>query len=99
MPCAADHGAAFTAITQIGTELAVLLYFWRDITRIISQWCRALAGKVSHSNPDVRMGWLIIVGSIPFSVLCLLFEEYIETTFRSLLLVATIMIVFGVVFA
>lgn len=99
LPGAADPGAAFTAITQIGTELAVLLYFWRDITRIISQWCRALAGKVSHSDPDVRMGWLIIVGSIPIGVLGLLFEEYIDTTFRSLWLVATMLIVFGVILA
>ena len=99
LPGAADPGAAFTAITQIGTELAVLLYFWRDITRIITQWCRALAGKVSHSDPDVRMGWLIIVGSIPIGVLGLLFEEYIDTTFRSLWLVATMLIVFGVILA
>ncbi|MDN6411119.1 MAG: undecaprenyl-diphosphate phosphatase [Yaniella sp.] len=99
LPGAADPGAAFTAITQIGTALAVLLYFWRDITRIISQWCRALAGKVSHSDPDVRMGWLIIVGSIPIGVLGLLFEEYIDTTFRSLWLVATMLIVFGVILA
>ncbi|MDN6499834.1 MAG: undecaprenyl-diphosphate phosphatase, partial [Yaniella sp.] len=99
LPGAADPWAAFTASTQIGTELAVLLYFWRDITRIISQWCRALAGKVSHSDPDVRMGWLIIVGSIPIGVLGLLFEEYIDTTFRSLWLVATMLIVFGVILA
>ncbi len=99
LPGAADPGAAFTAITQIGTELAVLLYFWRDITRIITQWCRALAGKVSHSDPDVRMGWLIIVGSIPIGVLGLLFEDTIDTSFRSLWLVATMLIVFGVILA
>lgn len=99
LPGAADPGAAFTAITQIGTELAVLLYFWRDITRIIGKWCRALVGKVAHSDPDVRMGWLIIVGSIPIGVLGLLFEDYIDTTFRSLWLIATTLIVFGVILA
>ena len=99
LPGAADPGAAFTAITQIGTELAVLLYFWRDITRIITQWCRAIVGKVPHSDPDVRMGWLIIIGSIPIAVLGLLFEDYIDTTFRSLWLVATMLIVFGVILA
>lgn len=99
LPGAADPGAAFTAITQIGTELAVLLYFWRDITRIISQWCRAIVGKVPHSDPDVRIGWLIIVGSIPIAVLGLLFEDYIDTTFRSLWLVATMLIIFGVILA
>ncbi len=99
LPGAADPGAAFTAITQIGTELAVLLYFWRDITRIISQWCRAIVGKVPHSDPDVRIGWLIIIGSIPIAVLGLLFEDYIDTTFRSLWLVATMLIIFGVILA
>lgn len=99
LPGAVDPGAAFTAITQIGTELAVLLYFWDDITRIIRQWCRAVAGKIKHSDPDARMGWLIIVGSIPIGVLGLLFEEQIDTTFRSLWLVATMLIVFGVILA
>src|SRR5699024_3920053 len=59
LPGAAVPGAGFTAITQIGTELAVLLYFWADMTRIIAQWCRALVGKVPHSDSDVRIGWLI----------------------------------------
>lgn len=99
LPGAADPGAAFTAITQIGTELAVLIYFWRDITRIITQWCRAIVGRVSHSDPDVRMGWLIIVGSIPIGVLGLLFEDSIDTSFRSLWLVATMLIIFGVILA
>ena len=99
LPGAADPGAAFTAITQIGTELAVLLYFWHDITRIITQWFKAIAGKVPHSDPDVRMGWLIIVGSIPIGVLGLLFEDAIDTSFRSLWLVATMLIVFGVLLA
>lgn len=99
LPGAADPGAAFTAITQIGTELAVLLYFWRDITRIVTQWCRALVGKVPHSDPDVRIGWLIIVGSIPIGVLGLLFEDAIDTSFRSLWLVATMLIFFGVLLA
>ena len=99
LPGAADPGAAFTAITQIGTELAVLLYFCHDITRIITQWFKAIAGKVPHSDPDVRMGWLIIVGSIPIGVLGLLFEDAIDTSFRSLWLVATMLIVFGVLLA
>ena len=99
LPGAADPGAAFTAITQIGTELAVLLYFRHDIIRIITQWCKAIAGKVKHSDPDARMGWLIIVGSIPIGVLGLLFEDSIDTSFRSLWLVATMLIFFGVVLA
>lgn len=99
LPGAADPGAAFTAITQIGTELAVLIFFWKDIVRIISQWFRSLAGKVPRNDPDARMGWLIIIGSIPIGVAGLLFEDYIDTTFRSLWIVATTLIVFGLLLA
>src|ERR671939_1610915 len=62
-------GAAFTAITQIGTEAAVLLYFRRDIARIVSTWVLSLAGRRRRDDPDARMGWLIIIGSIPIIVL------------------------------
>jgi undecaprenyl-diphosphatase len=99
LPGAADPGAAFTAITQIGTELAVLIFFWKDIVRIISSWFRSLVGKVPRNDPDARMGWLIIIGSIPIAVAGLLFEDYIDTTFRSLWIVATMLIVFGLLLA
>lgn len=97
LPGAQDPGAAFTAITQIGTETAVVVFFWRDIVRIIGQWCRALVGKAPRNDPDARMGWLIIVGSIPIVVLGLLFQDQIETVLRSLWLVAIMLIVFGVI--
>lgn len=79
-----DPGAAFTAVSQLGTETAVLLYFASDIGRIISKWCRALFGQVPQSDPDVRMGWLVIVGSIPIGVLGLLFQDQIDTSLRNL---------------
>src|SRR3954447_9300449 len=82
-----DPGAAFTAITQIGTEAAVVLYFRHDIGRIISAWVRSLSGRRKH-DPDARMGWLIIVGSIPIVVLGVLFKDAIETTLRDLRIVA-----------
>ncbi|PRY70555.1 undecaprenyl-diphosphatase [Glaciihabitans tibetensis] len=91
-----DPGAAFTAITQLGTETAVLIYFWHDITRIIGRWCRALVGRLPQSDPDVRMGWFIIVGSLPIAVLGLLFQDQIETTLRSLWIVAFTLIGFGI---
>jgi len=96
LPGAEDPGAAFTAITQIGTEAAVVVFFWRDIVRIITQWFRSLSGKAPRNDPDARMGWLIIIGSIPIVVLGLLFQDQIETVFRSLWLVAAMLIVFGV---
>ncbi|MEV4901391.1 undecaprenyl-diphosphate phosphatase [Citricoccus sp. NPDC055426] len=99
LPGASDPGAAFTAITQIGTELAVLIFFWKDIVRIISRWFGSLTGKVGRHDPDARMGWLIIIGSIPIGVAGLLFEESIDTSFRSLWIVATTLIVFGLLLA
>lgn len=91
-----DPGARFTAITQIGTEIAVVIYFWRDIVRIIGQWARSLAGKVPRSDPDARMGWLIIIGSLPIIVLGLLFQDQIETVLRNLWITATMLILFGI---
>lgn len=96
LPSGGDPGAAFTAITQIGTEAAVVLFFWRDITRIVSAWFRALFGKVPQSSPDVRLGWWIILGSLPIVILGLLFQDLIETTLRSLWFVAVTLIVFGI---
>ncbi|MBS0024939.1 undecaprenyl-diphosphate phosphatase [Microbacterium paraoxydans] len=96
LPSGEDPGAAFTAITQIGTEAAVVVFFWRDIVRIVSQWFRSLVGSVPRNDPDARMGWLIIIGSIPIVVLGLLFQDQIETVFRSLWLVAIMLILFGI---
>jgi undecaprenyl-diphosphatase len=91
-----DPGAAFTAITQIGTEIAVLLYFRRDIGRIIAAWVASLGGK-RKGDPDARMGWLIIVGSIPIVVLGLLFQDRIETTLRDLRIVAIALVAFSLI--
>ncbi len=98
----ADPGAAFTAITQIGTEAAVVLYFRRDIVRIVRAWFRALPvgpwkNTVPSDDPDARMGWYVIVGSIPIVVLGLLFQDAIDTTFRNLYLTAASLAVFGVI--
>ena len=91
-----DPGARFTAITQLGTETAVVIYFWHDITRIIGAWCKGLVRKLPQSDPDVRLGWFIILGSIPIAVLGLALQDTIETTFRSLWIVAIMLIVFGI---
>ncbi|GAA1348564.1 undecaprenyl-diphosphate phosphatase [Falsarthrobacter nasiphocae] len=97
LPDGKDPGAAFTAITQLGTELAVLIYFWKDFVRIISRWFGSLTGRVPRNDQDARMGWLIIVGSIPIVVFGLLLKDAIETSFRSLWIVGTTLIVFGVI--
>jgi len=99
LPSAQDPGAAFTAITQLGTELAVIIFFWRDIVRIISHWFGSLTGKVSRDDPDARMGWLVIIGSIPIGILGILLQDLIDTSFRSLWITATMLIVFGLFLA
>jgi undecaprenyl-diphosphatase len=91
-----DPGAAFTAITQIGTEAAVLLYFRHDIWRILTAFFASIGGR-RKGDPDARMGWLIVIGSLPIGILGLLFEDDIETTFRDLRIVATTLIVFALI--
>jgi undecaprenyl-diphosphatase len=91
-----DPGAAFTAIIQIGTELAVLVYFARDIGRIVLAWLLSLLGR-RKGDPDARTGWLIILGSIPIVVLGLLLQDRIETTFRDLRIVAIALAGFSLV--
>ncbi|MGD7787303.1 undecaprenyl-diphosphate phosphatase [Propionibacteriaceae bacterium Y1700] len=94
-----DPGAAFTAMVQLGTETAVLIYFWRDIVRIIGQWAKSLVGKAPRNDPDARMGWLVIIGSIPIGVLGLLFQDQIESTLRNLWITVAMLAGFGVVIA
>ena len=94
-----DPGATFTAITQIGTELAVLIYFRKDILRIIKAWLNQISRKHLESleKSDARMGWLIIIGSLPIAVLGYLGQDVIRNDFRSLWLIASVMIIFGVI--
>ncbi len=99
LPNSADPGAAFTAITQLGTETAVVIFFWRDIVRIIKQWSLSLLGKVSRKDPDARMGWFIILGSLPIAILGLLLEDYIDSQFRSLWITASMLVIFGLFLA
>ena len=96
-----DPGAAFTAIIEIGTEAAVISYFWRDIVRIISKWFRAIPfvkwkNPVAQSDPDVRMGWIVIVGTLPIGILGLLFQDTIETSLRNLYITALVLALFAI---
>lgn len=99
LPSGGDPGAAFTAITQIGTEAAVLLYFRKDIWRIATAWLQSLRQPFGPQTPDSRMGWLIIVGTLPIAILGLLFKDAIETSLRNLYITATMLIVFALLLA
>jgi undecaprenyl-diphosphatase len=97
---AQDPGARFTAITQIGTELAVLIYFRNDIKAIVVSWFKQVVMRADLSGEakgQARMGWLIIIGSIPIVVLGYLGKDIITNDLRSLWLIASVMIIFGVI--
>jgi undecaprenyl-diphosphatase len=97
---AQDPGARFTAITQIGTELAVLIFFRNDIKAIVVSWFKQVLQRAdlsSEGKSQARMGWLIIVGSIPIVVLGYLGKDIITNDLRSLWLIASVMIIFGLI--
>jgi len=91
-----DPGAAFTAVSQLGTEAAVLVYFARDIAHLIAAWFRGLRSPEARADPDYRLAWLVIIGTIPIAVLGVVFKHGIETVARNLWLIATTLVVFGV---
>lgn len=93
----ADPGAAFTAVVQLGTMAAVLLFFWRDLWRIASAWARALVSPELRGSLDARMGWYLIYGTVPIAVFGLVFKDQIETGARDLRLIGWVLIIFGVV--
>ncbi|CAM4204365.1 MULTISPECIES: undecaprenyl-diphosphate phosphatase [Corynebacterium] len=92
-----DAGASFTAVIQLGTELAVLVYFAKDIWRYLSGWFVGLANKDKRGF-DYRMGWMVIVGTIPVAVLGVLLKDLIRDNFRNLWITATVLIIFSLVF-
>jgi undecaprenyl-diphosphatase len=92
-----DPGAAFTAITQLGTEAAVIIFFRKDIWLIIRNWFGSLTGRVPRNDPEARMGWLVILGSIPIVLLGLLFQDAIDSSLRNLWITAAMLGGFGIV--
>ncbi|GAB3740386.1 undecaprenyl-diphosphate phosphatase [Nocardiopsis nanhaiensis] len=92
-----DPGAAFTAVSQIGTELAVVVYFRRRVWAIVSVWCRSLFDRDLRGDINARLGWYIILATIPIGVLGLTLEDHIEGAFRDLRLIALSLIVFGLI--
>ena len=91
-----DAGASFTAVTQLGTEAAVLLYFLRDIVRIVIAWARGLFSP-EQRGLDYRIGWYVIFATIPIGILGFVFKDEIRTGARNLWLIATMLIVFSAV--
>jgi undecaprenyl-diphosphatase len=92
-----DPGAAFTAVIQIGTELAVLIYFRHDIWRIGSAWVRSLFQPEYRGHIDARMGWYVIVGSLPIVLLGVVLKDVIERDLRNLWIIAAMLVLLGLV--
>ena len=92
-----DPGAAFTAVVQLGTMAAVVLYFWRDLVRIARVWFASLRRPHLRSTLDARMGWYVIVATIPIGIFGIIFQDQIEDEARGLALMGTTLIVFGLV--
>jgi undecaprenyl-diphosphatase len=94
-----DAGASFTAVSQLGTEFAVVVYFAKDIGRIFKAWFNGLIVAAHRNNIDYRMGWYVIIGTIPICVLGVLFKDEIRTGVRNLWVIATALVVFSAVIA
>ncbi len=94
-----DAGASFTAVSQLGTEAAVVVYFARDIARIVKAWFNGLFVRAHRNNADYRLGWYVIIGTIPIGVLGFVFKDVIRSQARNLWVIATAMLVFSAVIA
>ena len=88
---------AFTAVIQVGAILAAIIYFWKDIVRIVVAWCKGLASKEARQDPDYTLGWGVILGSIPVAVVGLLLKDFIEGPVRSMWVIAGALILWSVV--
>jgi undecaprenyl-diphosphatase len=91
-----DPGAAFTAVIQLGTVLAVLIYFAKDLGKAFTGWLGSLTGKNKDSQ-DAKVGWAVLYGTLPIVVLGLAFHKQIEGSLRSLYIIAGTLIFMGFV--
>lgn len=94
-----DPGAAFTAVIQLGTMAAVVIYFRADLWRIFTTWMKSLLDADLRSNHDAKMGWYILLGTLPVGILGFIFKDQIETAARSLWVIGIVMILFSLVMA
>ena len=92
-----DPGAGFTAVIQLGTMAAVVLYFWSDLWRIALAWLGSIINKERRSEPDARMGWYLIISTVPIALFGLAFKGAIETGARDLRLIAGTLIIGGLI--
>ncbi|MGX7828263.1 undecaprenyl-diphosphate phosphatase [Actinokineospora sp. 24-640] len=94
-----DAGASFTAVIQLGTEAAVVIYFAKDIWRLLSAWFRGLFSRDARSDPDYKLAWYVVFGSVPIAVLGVLFKDEIRSGLRNLWITAIVLMVFAAILA
>ncbi|MBL8088212.1 MAG: undecaprenyl-diphosphate phosphatase [Chthonomonas sp.] len=92
-----DPGAAFTAVIQLGTLLAVLIYFRNDLGKALMAWVRSIGDPAQRRTVEGKMGWAIFFGTLPIVICGLLFQHDIKGSLRSLNVVAVMLIVVGIV--
>lgn len=92
-----DPGAAFTAVIQLGTETAVLIYFWRDITHLLKIFLKSFSDRSIRRSQDGILAWALVIGSLPIGIVGFVLKDFIESDVRTVWVVATALIVFGVV--
>ena len=87
-----DAGAAYTAMIQLGTVAAVIVYFWGDLVRLARAWVEGLVQRVPFGTVEARLAWFVLVGTLPIAILGLLLKHHIETSLRSLYVIAFAMV-------
>jgi undecaprenyl-diphosphatase len=92
-----DPGAAYSAVIQIGTMLAVVIYFFKDLLKISSKVVMNLKNKKFITDYESKLGWYIIIGTIPIIIFGLLLENLIENEFRSLYVISFSLIFFAII--
>ncbi len=92
-----DPGAGFTAVIQLGTMAAVLIYFRADLWRIAAAWLRRAARADPPASHEAKLGWFIVLGTIPISIFGFIFKDQIESGARSLYLIGSALILFSFV--
>jgi undecaprenyl-diphosphatase len=92
-----DPGAAFSGVVQLGTALAIVIYFWRELLHVTVAWVRGLFDPTMRATLEYRFGWYLIVATVPVAVFGLVFSHQIETGARNLWLISTMLIVLAVV--
>ncbi|MEN9693277.1 MAG: hypothetical protein RLZZ330_921 [Actinomycetota bacterium] len=92
-----DPGAAFTAVIQLGTETAVLIYFWRDISNLLSNFVKSIFNRDARKTQEATLAWALVLGSLPIGIVGFLAKDFIEKDIRTVWVVATALIFFGFV--